>query len=178
MDDGPFERGSREPVLVVGAVLRGDGRFDGLLTTWVTQDGFDATDELVRMIVGSKFHRQLHYVMIDGVTLGGFNVVDLPRLREATGLKILAITRRPPDLPRVRAAAKALPRGEERLMLLDAAGPLVTVGGLSCQLHGLDPVEAERLLEVTMTHAKLPEPLRVAHLIAGGVVLGQSGHRA
>jgi endonuclease V-like protein UPF0215 family len=34
------------------------------------------------------------------------------------------------------------------------------------------------MLEVTTLHGKLPEPLRIAHLIAGGIVTGKSRGRA
>jgi hypothetical protein len=46
------------------------------------------------------------------------------------------------------------------------------------QRVGLDRRAARRLLEATTLHGNLPEPLRVAHLIAGGVTLGQSTRRA
>jgi endonuclease V-like protein UPF0215 family len=38
--------------------------------------------------------------------------------------------------------------------------------------------EAQQLLKLTCTRSHIPEALRAAHLIAGGLVKGQSGRRA
>lgn len=178
IDDGPFERKRHRDVLVVGAVYRGGDVFDGLLTTRVRQDGWNATDRLVAMILGSKFREQLHYVLLDGIALGGFNVVDLDRLHAATGLKLVVVMRRLPDLPGMERALAHLPRAEERLARIRRAGPIEPVGRLYCQLRGLDRAEAEDLVVLTATRSHLPEPLRAAHLIAAGLVTGQSGRAA
>jgi len=175
VDDGPFRQGQREPVLVVAPLLRGDGSFEGLLSTTVTADGLDATERLSVMVRESKYHPQLHYVLLDGVTLGGFNIVDLPRLATEVQRPVLAVMRRPPDLAAVRRAVARLTRAGERLELLERAGPVQRVGPVWCQLHGLEPAEAEELIGQLCQRARYPEPLRVAHLIAGGVVLGESG---
>jgi endonuclease V-like protein UPF0215 family len=46
------------------------------------------------------------------------------------------------------------------------------------QRVGLSREQAEALLRATTLHGKLPEPLRLAHLIAGGVTRGTSRGRA
>ena len=107
VDDGPFLRGGHADVLVVGAVYSA-AQFEGLLSTKVRPDGFNSTDRLIRMIVGSKFHRQLHLLLLDGITLGGFNIVNLPDLAEATGIPAVAVTRRRPDLAAVASALNNL----------------------------------------------------------------------
>ncbi len=178
IDDGPFTRGRRSDVLVVGAVYKGGTWFDGLLTTRVRQDGFNATARLVAMLAASKFKPQLRYAILDGIALGGFNVIDLDRLHAETGLKILVPMRKRPDLAAMRRALTPLSRPEARWRLIQAAGEIHRVAGLYCQLRGMDPDEAGELLELTCTRSKLPEPLRAAHLIAGGLVRGESGRRA
>jgi uncharacterized protein len=178
IDDGPFDRERRGPVVVAGAVYRGGSEFDGLLVTRVRKDGFDATDKLCAMLEGSKFLPQLHYAMLDGIALGGFNVVDVPRLAASTGLKVIVVVRRRPDLDAVKRALARTTRHEARLGILERAGEILPVGRLFCQLSGLDVDEAAQLLEMTCTRSHLPEPLRAAHLIAGAIVTGQSGRRA
>jgi len=42
--------------------------------------------------------------MLDGIALGGFNVVDVPLLRARTGLKVLVVVRRRPSLVAIRRA--------------------------------------------------------------------------
>ncbi len=38
--------------------------------------------------------------------------------------------------------------------------------------------ESQRMLERTTTHGVIPEPLRLAHIIAGGMTTGKSRGRA
>ena len=177
LDDGPFDRRSRGDVLVVGAIYRG-ADFDGLLTTRVRKDGWNATDAIASMLLRSKFLAQLHYIMLDGIAFGGFNVVDIDRLHRETGLKLLVVVRRRPDLAAVKRAVMHLPLPEKRLALIASAGEIVPIDKLFCQMKGMQPEEAKALLRLTCTRSHLPEPLRAAHLIAGGVILGQSGRRA
>jgi len=176
VDDGPFRRGSRGPVLVVGAVFSGD-QFEGLLSTRVRQDGFNATDRLIAMIVGSKFRPQLHVVMLDGITLGGFNVVDLPRLADVIEVPCVAVMRRPPGLEAIRRALRNLSRPGLRARLMARAGEVHEAGELCFQVAGLAPAVAADLLVRSTATGNVPQCLRAAHLIAGGVVLGESGHR-
>jgi uncharacterized protein len=177
VDDGPFEIGRRRDVLVVGAVYSA-AQFEGLLTTHVRQDGFNATARLVEMLVGSKFHAQLHVVMLDGITLGGFNVVDLPGLSAATGLPCLAVMRRPPNQEAIERALAHLTGCERRRRLIERAGPIHPAGPLCFQAAGLDPDGAREILKWSAINGWVPECLRAAHLIASGVISGESGHRA
>ncbi len=178
IDDGPFKRSGRGDVLVVGAVYRGGSVFDGLLTTTVRKDGWNATDNILSMLVDSKFLPQLHYVILDGIAFGGFNIVDIDRLHRETGLKILVSVRRKPNLEAVKNALTNLSRPEKRWELIASAGKIHALGNLHCQLRGMDVEEAKQLLTLTCTRSHIPEPLRAAHLIAGGIVRGQSGRRA
>ncbi|MCP4676877.1 MAG: DUF99 family protein [Deltaproteobacteria bacterium] len=178
IDDGPFDRSRRGDVLVVGAIYRGGTDFDGLLTTKVRKDGWNATDRIVSMLEMSKFLPQLHYIILDGIALGGFNIIDIERLHQETGLKILVAVRKKPNLEAVKRALGNLTRPEERWNLLRKAGDLHHIENLHCQLMGMNVDEARELLALTCTRSHVPESLRAAHLIAGGIVFGQSGRRA
>jgi endonuclease V-like protein UPF0215 family len=178
IDDGPFDRNRAGNVLVVGAIYRGGDCFDGLLTTKIRKDGWNATDRILAMLEGSKFLPQLHYIMLDGIALGGFNIVDIDRLNRATGLKVLVAVRRKPDLAAVRRALGRTSKPDKRWELLLRAGPIHRIGKLHCQMSGMAVEEARALVKLTCTRSDVPEPIRAAHLIAGGIVFGQSGRRA
>jgi uncharacterized protein len=177
IDDGPFARGQRARVLVVGAVYSA-AQFEGLLATSVRGDGCNATARLVAMIGGSKFHAQLHLVLLDGITLGGFNVVDLPRLADGIGLPCVAVMRRLPDLAAVNRALAHLPRAAWRRQLIDRAGEIHSAGPVRFQVAGAEPAAAREAILASAVHGHVPECLRAAHLIASGIVTGESGHRA
>jgi endonuclease V-like protein UPF0215 family len=52
------------------------------------------------------------------------------------------------------------------------------VAGLYVQRAGIAPGDATRALRRLAISGKLPEPLRTAHLVAGGIATGESRHRA
>ena len=178
IDDGPFDRARRCDVQVVGAMYRGGEFLDGMMVTKVRRDGRNATAKLIEMVRESRYYPQLHYIMLDGIALGGFNVVDIERLWKETRLPVLVVVRHEPDMAAVERAVMRLPRGQARWALIEKAGLVEPLGGLFVQRVGLDAEEAAALLELSCTRAKLPEPLRAAHIIAGALVTGQGGRRA
>lgn len=176
-DDAPFRRGARGAVGVAGVVCAGT-RFEGLVWGAIRQDGWDATRVLVRLLAGGKFLPQLHLVLLDGIALGGLNVVDLPALARTLGLPCVAVMRRPPRLLAMEGAMRRLPRPEKRLALLAAAGPIHRLGGFTFQVQGADPDATARVLARVTDRGAVPEPLRLAHLVGAAIRTGESGRRA
>ena len=177
-DDAPFDRGHRGDVLVVGAVFAGN-RLDGVISTRVRRDGANAAQRLIDCLTGSKYFDQLQAVLLQGIAFAGFNVVDLQRLHQATGLPVLVVARYRPDLQAIRKALlEQVPGGARKWRLIEAAGPMEPMAELYVQRWGITPENAARLLASLQQNSRLPEPLRVAHMIAGGVTTGESRHRA
>jgi endonuclease V-like protein UPF0215 family len=183
-DDGPFERalpmtrgrrGAR--VLLVGAVCART-RLDGVVSGHVRKDGTDATARVAALVRGSQFDGHVRAVLLNWIAFGGFNVVDIHGLAAALGRPVLAVARRAPRLALIRDALARLPGGAARWRLIERAGPMEPIGGVFVQRAGLSAREAEQLLAATTLHGKLPEPLRLAHLIAGGITTGKSRGRA
>lgn len=176
-DDAPFERAYRGDVPVVGAVYAGL-RLEGVLTGSVRRDGANATTRLADLVRRSKFARQLQLVMVQGVALAGFNVVDLDALSVSLGIPVLAVVRRRPRLDRVRTALLARVRGGARKWsLIERLGPAEAVAGVYVQRVGITRSEAENVIRLLAVHGAIPEPLRTAHLIAGALVTGESRGR-
>ncbi|MEZ4401218.1 MAG: DUF99 family protein [Kofleriaceae bacterium] len=177
-DDAPFALDHRGDVRVVGAVCART-RLDGVLAGKVRRDGANATDELIRLVRGGKFRGHVRAVLLQGIALAGFNVVDIHRLHRALDVPVVVAVRRAPRLAMVRAALlERVPGGARKWRLVEAAGPSTPIGPLWVQHVGLDRADAVALLRATTLHGNLPEPLRLAHLIAGGVTTGQSCGRA
>lgn len=176
-DDAPFRRGWRGRVGVAGVVCAGT-RFEGMVWGHVRRDGWDATEVLSGLLLGGKFLPQLHLVLLDGLTLGGFNVVDLPALAAAVRRPCLAVMRRPPDLAAMEAAARHLPRAKARLERLRRAGPVHALGGFFFQVQGAAPETAAAALSRLTDRGAVPEPLRLAHLVGAAVLNGESSRRA
>jgi endonuclease V-like protein UPF0215 family len=175
IDDAPFLRAHRGDVPVVGAVFA-SARLDGVLTTRVRRDGANATERLARMIDGSRFAPGLHAIILQGIALGGFNVVDIHALFEHTGLPVLVVARHEPDLLRIRRALLTrIAGGARKWRLIERAGPMEPLEGIWVQRSGLTSAQAQALLRRTTLHGHLPEPIRVAHLIAGGLTGASRG---
>ncbi len=178
IDDAPFPRGHRGDVMIVGTVFSGP-RLDGVLSSRVRRDGVDATDRIEAMIGGSRFAAQLAVVMLQGIALAGFNVVDIHCLHESLGLPVLVVARRSPDLDAIRRALFAnVPGGRRKWNLIERAGPMEPAEDLWIQRAGLDIDQARAVIRRHARESLLPEPVRTAHLIAGGVTTGESRQRA
>ena len=89
-DDAPFARDHRGDVLVVGAVCSRT-RLDGVVSGYVRRDGANATRTMIRMIQASQFGDHVRAVLLQGIAVAGFNVVDVAALHEALSLPVLAI---------------------------------------------------------------------------------------
>lgn len=180
IDDSPL---IAKDVLVVGAVMRGAGWLDGVLSTHIEKDGTDATERIAGMITGSRNYGQIRVTMLNGVTFGGFNVVDIEELHCATGLPVIVITRRLPDLESIGRALKNLDRPELRYRAILKAGEISEVrtkwrgSPVYFQCKGMEKEDAARLIVDTAVHSRVPEPVRIAHIVATGIVLGESSRR-
>jgi endonuclease V-like protein UPF0215 family len=177
-DDGPFDRHrARADVLLVGAVCART-RLDGVLKGRVRHDGWNSAARIAELVQGSAFAGHIRAVLLNGITLAGFNVVDIHGLAAALARPVLVVARRPPHLDKIRRALERLPGGARRWRLIEQAGAMERIGPVLVQRAGLSLDEARAMLTATTTHGNLPEPLRLAHLIAGGLTTGHSRGRA
>jgi len=175
IDDAPFTPHSNEMVDIVGVVFRGGHFLDGFMRTKVQVDGTDATEKIAEMITQSPHHRQLRIVMLNGVTMAGFNVVDIKDLHELVKLPIIAVTREKPDFENIKKALQHMPGAEKRWKSIVRAGRMFVVrtrqGETPIYVHVAGAAEetAKRILRITSTRSNVPEALRVAHIIASGL---------
>lgn len=177
-DDAPFPAGYTGNVKVVGAVYAGL-RLDGVLVGEVEKDGLDAAEKLAALVKRSKFAPNLHLIMLQGIALAGFNVVDVFALHEQLDLPILVVSRRSPNMAAIRDALLAkVHGGPEKWALIERLGPMEPAGPVYVQRVGLSLDQAAAVVKRLAVEGSLPEPLRVAHLIAGAIAEGQSRGRA
>jgi uncharacterized protein len=177
VDDAPFERAHRGDVAVIGAVFNG-ARLEGVISGCVRRDGANATRRLAEMIERSRFAASLQGVLVQGVTVAGFNVVDLVALHERLALPVVAVCRRRPDLERIRRALlTSVPGGSRKWRIIERLPPARKHGAIYLHNVGIDWERATRMIDRFAINSYLPEPLRTAHLIAGAWADGESRHR-
>jgi endonuclease V-like protein UPF0215 family len=177
-DDFPFTRVHRGNVQVVGAVFSGL-RLDGVISGSIRRDGANATRRLAELVTGSKFAPQVQLVMLQGIALGGFNVVDIQGLHRLLSVPILVIARRAPRMEAIKEALlRRVPGGRRKWAIIEKVGPMEPAGGVFIQRAGLSLDAASEVIRRFSVYGNIPEPLRVAHLIAGGIATGESRGRA
>ena len=176
-DDAPFRHHTSKAVAVAGVVCALT-RFEGMLWGHIQADGWDSTEKLTQMLLSSKFHPQLHLVLLDGLGMGGLNLIDLPLLAQQVQLPCVAVMRKFPKLERMKAAIALLSEPEKRLQLLAKAGEIYIQPPFFFQVCGLRAELTVRVLQRLTDRGNVPEALRLAHLIASAVMNGESGRRA
>ena len=94
-----------EKVMVIGTVYRGGGDWmDGVLRSYITKDGLDATAVICRMVLNSKHYSQIRVIMSYGITYAGFNVIDVEKLYRETGIPLIVFMRSYPNFEKLKSA--------------------------------------------------------------------------
>jgi endonuclease V-like protein UPF0215 family len=180
VDDGYFDKRKSKQCLVVGVVFRGAEFMDGLISFYVTVDGDDATEKLIEAINKSKHKEQLSLIMISGIAVAGFNVIDIAKLAYATGLPVIVVSRRKPRIKLIKSVLKKIGK-EDKISLIEKAGEAreleVKNKKIYFQFYGIEEDKAREILRLSLKHGAVPEQLRIAHIIATGITLGENRGR-
>lgn len=183
-DDGPFSR-NRKKCILIGCVTRGYMQIDGILRTYIDVDGIDATEKIAERIIKSKF-KDARVIMLDGITFAGFNIVNIKTLYELTKMPVIAVNRKMPNVKEFMKAMKKFPEYKFRAKAVEDAGKIYSIrienqgqrGKIYYQKYGITKKDAEKIIKLSIYTSLFPEPVRIAHLIATGVVFGESIGRA
>lgn len=176
IDDGYFKPKTKSKTKLVAVLLRADCRLEGILCSDIDVDALDATQIIIRMLKSNeeKFLKQASVIFLDGVNFAGFNIVDAETLQKELELPIIIVFRKK---PRMQEIAKALQRFKDRdlrMQLIEKAGEIHKADNIFFQCKGIDAGTAKQLIKRFSIHSHLPEPVRVAHLVASAITLGRS----
>lgn len=153
---------------IVGVVYAHQ-RFDGVVSGFIRRDGANAARVMAELIAGGRFAEHVQLVMLQGIAVGGFNVVDVFELHRLTSLPVLVVSSRQPNMNAVRDALLTRVRGGRRKWsIIKRLGAMELCAGVWVQRVGLTLEEAEDAIRRFAINGRTPEPLRVAHLIASG----------
>lgn len=177
IDDGPFQVRDGGEAPIVGVMMEGPDLVEAVAVTRFPIDGDDATGFLGAWVVGLRLHPALQALVLGGVTIAGLGVVDLAALAARTGVPVLAVSRRDPRAHRVGRALAAAGLEARRAVLARNPPAVATPAGLWVACAGATADAAARLVAACRGKAEVPEPLRLAHLIARAVATGESRGR-
>jgi endonuclease V-like protein UPF0215 family len=173
VEDGSFDafnRNTQGYTLLCGVLMKGD-RILKVRHAEIRVDGLDATDKLLSIMRGIG----VDVVILGGITFGGFNVIDPRIIHAETGVPIIVYSGVKPDNDAVLAALmKHFPDWESRWEIIEGLGEIhcTRVFGkerIYFEAVGCDPGWAEGVLKASAMISRIPEPVRVAGLVARGL---------
>ena len=158
---------------MAGVVMRKDLRIDGVAITSLTVGGMDATCAVLG-IIASLGRRDINVVMVSGSVVAWYNILDPEAIARESGLPLIVVTYEeseglegdiihhfPGDEDRLRAYRNL---GERiPVQLKDGSQVFIRPAGLSTD-------DAARILRDFTRDGKVPEPVRVARLVARGAM--------
>jgi len=172
VDDAPLVTQRKKRVDIFGVVYRGGYWFDGLMRSDVEVDGIDATERIAQMILISRHFKQLRITMLHGLTFAGMNIVNLRTFYDMTQLPTIVVMDRKPRIANFEEAIEKLENSQLRKTALNAAGEITQIRTklnakpVYVQFIGLKLDQLKEVMNVSCTRSRLPEPIRVAHMIA------------
>jgi len=161
---------------IVGCVTAGS-YVEGFLIDRIEVDGFDATDKIIELVNSSKFKIQLKCIFLDGITFAGFNIADIEEIYKRTGIPVVVVMRKIPNFDEISKALRNLNKSEDRLRLIEKAGEIHEVEGLFVQIKGCKIDDVRTFIRASRLKGKIPEALRIAHLVASALIHGESKRR-
>ncbi len=177
LDDSYFVPHRAGKVHLVGVVLRAPNYFEGMLKREITVDGLDCTDAILQMLQ-SKYKTEIKVIFTQGITFGGFNIVDIEKIWKNSKIPVIVVSRREPNLEKIESALKKHFEDWEYRMELIRRYSIEKVKNGNFTIHiqyaGIDWDEALHLIRIFTVRGAIPEPLRVAHLIASALHFGES----
>jgi len=172
-DDATFSlKKGTDKTYLIGVICQGV-RVVKVVKTLIKIDGNDATERLISLILKNQKHVQ--YILTHTITFGGFNLVDMKEIYEKTNKPMIAVTEREVNLDSVKMALnKKFPLlSSNKFEKIINAGHLyeteieTAAGKSTIYFHkiGISINDAKNLLKKVSIDSKLPEPVRIAHLI-------------
>jgi endonuclease V-like protein UPF0215 family len=169
VEDGSFQKGITPRALLVAVLFKGS-KIENLKVAKITVDGLDATARLLEMLNEWEFAA----VLLAGASFAGFNIINPAAIHERSKKPVIVVTRTKPDNEAVRRALRrhfrdwemrwrAFKKSSFRKITSMRDTPPIYV-----ETIGADAKWAFGLVQAVSV-CRVPEPIRVARLIARGL---------
>jgi endonuclease V-like protein UPF0215 family len=176
IDDSPFSR-DKDYSYIIGSVVREKNYLEGILIKSIKVDGMDSTEKIIEMLKG-KFSDQIKIVLMNGITFGGFNVTDIEKIYNETGIPVVTVVRKMPSMNDIEKALKKHFIDWEYRLELMKRHKIMQINGIYVQASGIEESSIKKLLEQFTVRGKIPEPIRISHMIGSAIVYGYSKRKA
>lgn len=163
-----FRKGDLRSTLA-GVVMRADGVVDGFVFGQATVEGDDATEEVL------KLHKRLrrddvNLLILSGCIISLYNIIDVDSLAARSGLPVIALTYR--ETTGIEGAIRHhFGDGESKVREYAKLGSRVQIKlktgySVYARLSGIPLEDAVRVLDSFTAQGGVPEPVRLARLLA------------
>lgn len=174
VEDGSFEAFQRDktPLAFLCSIKIESDFIRWIRLSRIQVDGIDATEKLLDMLLGVKADA----IMLGGITFAGFNIVDPQKILDETGVPVIVYSGKKPDSEKMlRALKNHFDDWRMRWEIVSALGPVHSVEThpgeppIYFEVVGGSPQWAKEILCKSATISRIPEPVRVAGIIARGL---------
>ena len=172
VEDGGFSREADvQKALLVSVFLHGVSIIDFQMTE-IEVDGLDATEKFSCMLRRWSFDS----VILAGVSYAGFNLIDPNVVFEEFGKPVIVVARTKPNSKAMKdALLRHFQDWETRWAVVETLGPVYEIVSVPneppiyAETVGVDLELARDLVRRLSVCCRIPEPIRVARLIARGL---------
>lgn len=166
---------------LAGVVIRADFLLDGFAVGRCTVGGMDATDSIIEMY-RELDRSDINLLMLGGCIISLFNIVDLGRVASETGVPLLCVTYNPSEGISEVIKSRFPGDWEERLRVYESNGAreeyvLKTGYTVHVRRIGISRRSAEVVLNRMTISGRVPEPIRVARLLARSLLRSEAKAR-
>jgi endonuclease V-like protein UPF0215 family len=171
VEDGSFQKRITRRALLVAVLLKGL-KIEDVKSTKIIVDGLDATEKLNEILNSWKFAA----VILSGVSFAGFNLIDPTVIHEKFKKPVIIIARTKPNNQAVkRALQRHFEDWKMRWEVVKKLGLAYEVNVLKgkppvyVETVGANQKSATQLVKALSVYCRIPEPIRVARLVAVGL---------
>ncbi|MFQ6075500.1 MAG: DUF99 family protein [Candidatus Bathyarchaeia archaeon] len=169
-----FVKGVSERSFLAGVVMRADMVLDGFSFSTARVGGMDTTQKIIEMYEALE-REDINLMLLNGCVISWYNVIDLHRLVEATGLPLICVTYEDSE-GLERYFEELFPQDwRSRVEVYHKNGPrtpmrLHTGHIIYARFLDMSQEEAMGALNKFTLHGAVPEPLRIARLLARSLI--------
>ncbi len=139
----------------------------------------NVTKKIIHMVNNAKQYKRSgnlrQVLLLDGITYAGFNVANPIEIYIHTKVPVLTVFYQSLDLKKIyKALVKHFSDWQNRFTLIDkvyieAKGISTKKGYIKIHAVGIDLATARTIIESTQVFSRIPEPLRISHIIASSL---------
>jgi endonuclease V-like protein UPF0215 family len=169
-----FMKGTSKYSILSGVVMRADMTIDGFTFSKATVGGMDATEKIIEMF-GFLDREDISVILLNGCIISWYNVVNLNQLADAIELPLICVTYKESEGLEAYFKKNFLEDWQERTEIYHQNGsriPLTLKTGhtVYTRFLNINKEETLSLLNKLTIHGAIPEPLRIARILARSVM--------